>query len=90
MDECECLVPKEYADPRKHMCRVCGNFLSRSSEELGRLHTKLDAAIVSLELPEHEIRLFLRAMSNSVSVDTRQKHKTWDFNYRQRQRTAAA
>jgi hypothetical protein len=86
MKECECDTPKQFLDPRKRICRVCSGFVSRSTEELGRLHTKLDAAVVSLDLPENELRLFLRRMNECVSADTVHKYRTWSHNHTFKQR----
>jgi hypothetical protein len=80
MNECECDTPKEFADPRKRFCRVCDGFVSRSSEEIGRLHTKMDAAIHSLGLDEDELRLFIRKLNDTVSVDVKHKYGTWSHN----------
>ena len=76
MRECECEIPLG----SKRCCERCGNFLSRSSEEIGRLHTRMDAAIHSLGLDEVELRHFIRKMNETLPTDIKHKFSTWSHN----------
>lgn len=83
MDRCECEKPTPWEDIRgkkTNVCKECGNKIEEHRPpELGRLHTRLDAAL----LGDHDLdpdHPFITWMAETAREDVRQKKLTWDHN----------